>query len=124
MAAQVLDQLKGLSFGRRLSWYLENDAVGGSSGTTVIWQRSKTGRQQRRSADIIAGGGTDLRVPGMYSLVRSTMLEPTTSLAGSGTASNLASSMPASLARLRSGGAASVKHTLGPHRHHAPGQKA
>ena len=28
------------------------------------------------------------------------MLEPTTSLAGSGTASNLASSMPASLARL------------------------
>jgi hypothetical protein len=64
--AQVLDQLKGLSFGRRLSWYLKNDAVGGSSGTTVISQL-QDGETATPLADIIAGGGTDLRVPGMYS---------------------------------------------------------
>jgi hypothetical protein len=64
--AQVLDQLKGLSFGRRLSWYLENDAVGGSSGTTVISQL-QDGETATALADIIAGGGADLRVPGMYS---------------------------------------------------------
>jgi hypothetical protein len=64
--AEVLDQLKGLSFGRRLAWYLQNDAVGGSSRSTVISQL-----QEEESAaplgHIIASGGADLRVPGMYS---------------------------------------------------------
>lgn len=64
--ALVLDQLRGLSFGRRLSWYLQHDGTGGPASSTVISQLQDE-KMARPLSDIIASGGADLRVPGMYS---------------------------------------------------------
>jgi hypothetical protein len=64
--AQVLDQLSGLSFGRRLSWYLQHAAIGEPDSSKVISQLQDE-PTARPLSDIIASGGVDLRVPGMYS---------------------------------------------------------
>lgn len=64
--AQVLDQLKGLSFGRRLSWYLQHDAVGESRSSAVISQLQDE-ELARTLSEVLSSGGTGLRVPGMYS---------------------------------------------------------
>lgn len=64
--AQVVDQLTGLSFGRRLSWYLQHDAVDLPSGPNVI-SLLQDESAARTLGDIIASGGADLRAPGMYS---------------------------------------------------------
>lgn len=64
--ALVLDQLRGLSFGRRLSWYLEHDGTGRPASSTVTSQLQDE-KTAKPLSDIIASGGTDLRVPGMYS---------------------------------------------------------
>lgn len=64
--AHVLDQLRGLSFGRRLSWYLQHERTGTSVSSTVISQL-RDEKAARPLSDIIASGGADLRVPGMYS---------------------------------------------------------
>ncbi|GAB3488264.1 DUF6884 domain-containing protein [Flexivirga lutea] len=64
--AHVLDQLRGLSFGRRLSWYLQHNGIGGPASSIVISQL-RDDETARSLSDIIASGGADLRVPGMYS---------------------------------------------------------
>lgn len=64
--AQVLDQLSGLSFGRRLSWYLHHDGTGGP-GSSIVISQLRAGQTARPLSDIIASGGADFRVPGMYS---------------------------------------------------------
>lgn len=61
----LIDQLKGLSFGRRLSWYVQQaDRVLGRKD--VLSQLSDPARPVRLS-DLVASGGWDLRAPGMYS---------------------------------------------------------
>ncbi len=64
--ARVVDQLTGLSFGRRLAWYLQHDGTGGSSSSSMVSQLQDE-PTARMLSDIIASGGVDLRVPGMYS---------------------------------------------------------
>ncbi|UUW88643.1 DUF6884 domain-containing protein [Pimelobacter simplex] len=64
--AQVLDQLRGLSFGRRLSWYLQHDGTVGP-GTSVVVSQLRDAEMARPLGDILAGGGAGLRVPGIYS---------------------------------------------------------
>jgi hypothetical protein len=66
LGALVLDQLRGLTFGRRLSWYLQHDAADGSSRST-IGSRLQDKESAMRLSDVLATGGVDLRVPGMYS---------------------------------------------------------
>ncbi len=65
VGAVVLDQLKGLSFGRRLSWYLHRNAqsAGGSTMLSLLQDEVSA----TTLADVIATGSADLRVPGMYS---------------------------------------------------------
>jgi len=65
LGALVLDQLKGLSFGRRLSWYLQHDAAASSSSTVVSRLQDKESAMPLSA--VIATGGADLRIPGMYS---------------------------------------------------------
>ena len=69
--ARVIDQLCGLSFGQRLSWYLQHQAATGASGPSVVAQsvvaQLKNLGAARSLTEVMASGGTGLRVPGMYS---------------------------------------------------------
>lgn len=64
--ARVLDQLKGLSFGRRLSWYLQHDATDASSRAAMVSLLQDAGSAVTLS-EVLASGGAGLRVPGIYS---------------------------------------------------------
>jgi hypothetical protein len=64
--AQVIDQLKGLSFGRRLSWYLQHERARGTEGPGVVSQL-RDGMSAMALSDVLETGGTGLRMPGMYS---------------------------------------------------------
>lgn len=64
--AQVIDQLKGLSFGRRLSWYLDHAARSGPTAPTALAELQD--RQSARTLDdVLASQGVGLRAPGLYS---------------------------------------------------------
>lgn len=65
LGAHVVDRLAGMSMGRRLSWYLDQD-VEPTTATEVISQlRDET--HARRPADVLATRGAGLTSPGMYS---------------------------------------------------------
>lgn len=64
--AQVIDQLKGLSFGRRLSWYLQHERASASEGPGIVSQL-RDGMSAMALSDVLETGGTGLRMPGMYS---------------------------------------------------------
>ncbi|GAA3633396.1 DUF6884 domain-containing protein [Microlunatus ginsengisoli] len=66
LGAVVVDQLKGLSFGRRLSWYLRRGADSHSTAAKVTEQLQDQSRAVAL-ADLLASNGADLRSPGMYS---------------------------------------------------------
>ncbi|MGE4426993.1 MAG: DUF6884 domain-containing protein [Solirubrobacteraceae bacterium] len=56
--ARVVDRLQGLPIGRRLSWYRgQNDVIG----------RLRDGTRAQAPGDVLAAGGADARVPGLYS---------------------------------------------------------
>lgn len=62
----VTDQLHGLSFGRRLSWYLRQRS--GSAVTAhAVMEDLRDGSQAVTLADLVASNGEGLRSPGMYS---------------------------------------------------------
>ncbi|MEP9362191.1 DUF6884 domain-containing protein [Nocardioides sp. CN2-186] len=64
--AQVIDQLKGLSFGRRLSWYLDHAVRSGPTGPDALAELQD--RQSARTLDdVMASQGVGLRAPGLYS---------------------------------------------------------
>lgn len=64
--AEVVDQLQGLSFGRRLSWYLQHEFSGLQGGSDVLSGLQDVGAAMTLD-DILATAGTGLRMPGMYS---------------------------------------------------------
>jgi hypothetical protein len=64
--ARVTDQLKGLSFGRRLSWYLQHPGAQVSNEREVV-SKLRDRRAARALSDVLATGGIGLRTPGMYS---------------------------------------------------------
>jgi len=64
--AQVVDQLKGLSFGRRLSWYLAHAARSGPTVADVLAALQDRG-SARTLDDVMASQGVGLRAPGLYS---------------------------------------------------------
>lgn len=64
--AQVLDQLRGLSFGRRLSWYLRREGAGPTEGPAVV-SRLRDGESARALSVVLETGGAGLRMPGLYS---------------------------------------------------------
>jgi hypothetical protein len=64
--ARVSDQLKGLSFGRRLSWYLQHQDAQVSDERGVVSKLRDRGAA-RALSDVLATGGIGLRTPGMYS---------------------------------------------------------
>jgi len=67
--AQIVDDLRGLSIGRRLSWYLHHDAHRGQAVATapdVVSQLSDPAQAQPLS-EVLATSGAGLRMPGLYS---------------------------------------------------------
>ena len=64
--ALVLDQLQGLSFGRRLSWYLHQESPEGLDRQAVLTQL-RDGASAWALGDLFASGGSGLRSPGLYS---------------------------------------------------------
>lgn len=62
--AIVSDRLKGLSFGRRLSWYLRR-AGSGDDAAIVAQLRERSASMSL--SDFLATNGESLRCPGMYS---------------------------------------------------------
>lgn len=64
--AQVIDQLRGLSFGRRLSWYLQREGAGPMDAPGVV-SRLRDGQSARALSAVLGTGGAGLRMPGMYS---------------------------------------------------------
>lgn len=62
----VLDQLEGLTFGRRLSWYLQYEEAAPASGSRVISQL-RDQSYARALDEVLATGGAGLRIPGIYS---------------------------------------------------------
>ncbi|WP_222611977.1 DUF6884 domain-containing protein [Knoellia locipacati] len=64
--AHVREPLAGLSFGRRLAWYLQRESQHSSRTSDVLAQLVDE-KLARPLQDIVASGGSALRVPGMYS---------------------------------------------------------
>jgi len=64
--ADVHDRLAGLSMGRRLSWYLQNENQAALEVGTAL-DRVRDHSSSRTLADVLASGGDGLRSPGMYS---------------------------------------------------------
>lgn len=65
LGALVIDQLGGLSFGRRLSWYLQQGASRPELRDVVFQLRDPSGAVSL--GDFLATRGEHLRFPGMYS---------------------------------------------------------
>lgn len=64
--AVVIDQLEGLSFGRRLSWYLDNGKPPSASAQGVAARlRDRSGAVAL--SELLDSKGAGLRAPGMYS---------------------------------------------------------
>lgn len=63
--AVVLDRLLGLSFGRRLSWYLRHESSAASCGTDVL-ERLRDGASAMAINDVLAAKA-ELQLSGMYS---------------------------------------------------------
>lgn len=63
---QVIDQLSGLSFGRRLSWYLQREGAGPANARGVV-SRLRDRESARTLTAVLETGGAGLRVPGLYS---------------------------------------------------------
>lgn len=66
LGAVVVDQLEGLSFGARLSWYL-NHASAPSASARHVAERLRDRSGAMTLSDLLASNGADLRSPGMYS---------------------------------------------------------
>lgn len=66
LGADLHDRLEGLSIGRRLSWYLQNESQDGVGGETVL-DRLRDHSSSKTLADVAATGGSGLKSPGMYS---------------------------------------------------------
>jgi hypothetical protein len=64
--ALVIDQLQGLSFGRRLSWYLQHQA-GPALDESSVLDRLRDFALARTIAQVLDSQGDGLRSPGMYS---------------------------------------------------------
>jgi hypothetical protein len=62
----VIDQLNGLSFGRRLSWYLRH-AAEPVAGTQDLIAHLRDGSRGATLDDLMASSGKGLHSPGMYS---------------------------------------------------------
>ncbi len=65
--AHVLDQLHGLSFGQRLSWYLQKKEAPPVQSSPGVAARLRDGDSAVALDALLASGGADLRVPGLYS---------------------------------------------------------
>lgn len=63
--ALVVDQLQGLSFGRRLSWYLQRESA--AIGRRELLNRLCAESDALTLEQVIATGGAGLGLPGMYS---------------------------------------------------------
>jgi len=64
--ARVIDQLKGLSFGRRLSWYVDHAGRGAAAAPDGL--AALRDRQTARTLeDVMSSQGVGLRAPGLYS---------------------------------------------------------
>lgn len=66
LGALVTDQLKGLSFGRRLSWYLQHGTGSSVSGQQITAHLADRSRAVKLG-DLVASNGEGLRSPGVYS---------------------------------------------------------
>jgi len=66
LGAVVVDQLHGLSFGRRLSWYLQHGSGARRGGNDVAEQLRDRSRAVALD-DLLASGGAGLRSSGVYS---------------------------------------------------------
>lgn len=66
LGADLHDTLAGLSIGRRLSWYLQNEKQAEVEIGTVL-DRLRDHSSSKTLADILATGGIGLKVPGIYS---------------------------------------------------------
>lgn len=64
LGAAVIDRLAGLSFGNRLSWYLNQQ---GDEVQDDVLTQLRDATRALTLADFLASGGTGLRSPGMYS---------------------------------------------------------
>ncbi|MBF4161595.1 DUF6884 domain-containing protein [Nocardioides acrostichi] len=64
--AEVLDQLAGLSFGRRLSWYLQHEPGAPVAASTILTQLRDPDAAMTLD-QVRASGGAGFRVPGLYS---------------------------------------------------------
>lgn len=62
--AEVIDQLHGLSFGRRLSWYRQHETTGLPDRSDVL-SGLRDVAAAMTLADVLATAGTGLRMPGM-----------------------------------------------------------
>lgn len=63
--AEVRDQLRGLSIGRRLSWYLQQDNT--RLPTQSVLDRLRDSSSAISLAEVLASNGDGLKSPGMYS---------------------------------------------------------
>ncbi|MGD8202440.1 DUF6000 family protein [Ornithinimicrobium sp. W1679] len=64
--AVLLDQLKGMSIGQRLSWYLHQPTPSTDDSTAIAAQLSDQS-QARTLDDVLSTSGNGLRSPGLYS---------------------------------------------------------
>ncbi|WP_245925192.1 DUF6884 domain-containing protein [Nocardia nova] len=64
--AQVVDELHGLSIGRRLAWYTQRTPGDVDDASEVVGRLGDTSRAMSLD-DVMASGGVGLRTPGMYS---------------------------------------------------------
>jgi uncharacterized protein DUF6884/GIY-YIG catalytic domain-containing protein len=64
--AEVVDELHGLSIGRRLSWYLQRSA-GDIEGAQRLVAQLRDARLALSLGEVLASAGAGLRSPGMYS---------------------------------------------------------
>ena len=64
--AQVIDQIRGLSFWRRLSWYLQREGLGPADARGMV-SRLRDGQAARTLSAVLETGGAGLRMPGLYS---------------------------------------------------------
>jgi len=64
--AHVVDQLRGLSFGRRLSWYLQHRAAHTGAARVVV-SRLRDAALAMTLEEVLASRGAGLRTVGMYS---------------------------------------------------------
>lgn len=61
----VVDQLKGLTFGRRLSWYRTNTKSG--AGALKVAAQLRDGSRSMTLVDFMVSEGAGFRLPGLYS---------------------------------------------------------